>query len=520
MLNTRELPRAADAPARARPRHPARVGEGAPRLPRGARALRERARAVVTNLHATGSHDKRLPDAEVLRAAWFAEACRAGRVSVLAGDFNVRPPISRRCPSSAARWGFSQPGPGIDHVLVRGAEATPGAPAGSCASPVRRPSALRSRAGGGDGRTLSWDEARAQFPVLERFAYLNAGTSGRWRARRSRRSRRERARPRGGPRPQDPLRGVRRDARARARAASRARRRRDAGARRAHLVDDARHATSSSPASRSARTTRSSRPTREHFGLLGPLGASGRAFASRRCASGPPADALDAILAEVTPRTRLIALSHVLWTTGHVLPVEELSARRGVPLLVDGAQSVGAIPVDASPFDFYTVSGQKWLCGPDATGALYRARPGGAARSRCRATSRRTGYEPDGLVHAAGRAPRASTRGWMPAPSLAGLLAALDAAPDGASSAPREMAARCRELLAERVEVVTEPGHATLVALAADGSRPDGGRARSRRGVIVRDMPGTGWCAPRAAGGRRGRPRAAASAAVAVSSGA
>ena len=87
-------------------------------------------RAVVTNFHATGSHDKRLPDAEVRRAAWFAEAMtEPDEVSVLAGDFNVRPPISRTLPDLCGpEWGYSQPGPGIDHVLVRGAEATPGRP--------------------------------------------------------------------------------------------------------------------------------------------------------------------------------------------------------------------------------------------------------------------------------------------------------------------------------------------------------------------------------------------------------
>ena len=51
-------------------------------------------------------------------------------------------------------------------------------------------------------------------------------------------------------------------------------------------------------------------------------------------------------------------------------------AGRGVPLLVDGAQGAGAIPVDVGELgaDFYTVSAQKWLLGPASTGALYVAR--------------------------------------------------------------------------------------------------------------------------------------------------
>ena len=82
----------------------------------------------------------------------------------------------------------------------------------------------------------------------------------------------------------------------------------------------------------------------EHFGLLGPLHVSGarvRVAATR----GRTADeALGAVLAEVGPRTRLVALSHVSWVTGHILPVDAIKAETGLPLLVDGAQSVGCDP--------------------------------------------------------------------------------------------------------------------------------------------------------------------------------
>ncbi len=128
----------------------------------------------------------------------------------------------------------------------------------------------------------------------------------------------------------------------------------------------------------------------EHFGLLGAAPRLGREGASRCRARPPAAEALDAILGEVGPRTRLIAVSHVLWINGHVIPIEALRAAVVVPLLVDGAQSVGAIPVEASPFDFYTVSGQKWLCGPAPTGGLYVKEPE-RLRSRFRATSPRRG---------------------------------------------------------------------------------------------------------------------------------
>jgi L-cysteine/cystine lyase len=80
--------------------------------------------------------------------------------------------------------------------------------------------------------------------------------------------------------------------------------------------------------------------------------------------------------AAITPRTRLLVFSHVAWNTGLRLPLEEIVAmghRHHVLSLVDGAQSAGAIPLDlpASGVDFYAIPGQKWLCGPEGTGALY-----------------------------------------------------------------------------------------------------------------------------------------------------
>ncbi len=98
---------------------------------------------------------------------------------------------------------------------------------------------------------------------------------------------------------------------------------------------------------------------------------------------GPQADGsvLAAISELVTPRTRLIVLSHVVWTTGAVLDIRSVSRmgrERGIPVLIDGAQSAGAIPIDvkALEVDFYAIPMQKWLCGPDGTGALYVSREG------------------------------------------------------------------------------------------------------------------------------------------------
>ncbi len=74
-------------------------------------------------------------------------------------------------------------------------------------------------------------------------------------------------------------------------------------------------------------------------------------------------------------RTRVIVASHVAWSTGALLPaaaIASLARRCGVVGILDGAQSAGAIPlaVDEIGADFYAVSGQKWLLGPEGMGAL------------------------------------------------------------------------------------------------------------------------------------------------------
>lgn len=78
----------------------------------------------------------------------------------------------------------------------------------------------------------------------------------------------------------------------------------------------------------------------------------------------------------IVPGTRLVSLSHVLWTTGMVMPVARIAAlarSRGAAVIVDGAQAAGAVPVNVADLgiDMYALPGQKWLLGPDGTGALW-----------------------------------------------------------------------------------------------------------------------------------------------------
>ena len=81
----------------------------------------------------------------------------------------------------------------------------------------------------------------------------------------------------------------------------------------------------------------------EHFGLTGPLVASGAALRIARVRDVAAADVFELIRAEVTPRTRLIATSAVSWIDGKVFPWASCARRPGVPVLVDGAQSAGAV---------------------------------------------------------------------------------------------------------------------------------------------------------------------------------
>jgi selenocysteine lyase/cysteine desulfurase len=119
--------------------------------------------------------------------------------------------------------------------------------------------------------------------------------------------------------------------------------------------------------------------TTEHPGCLVPLHNLKDRFGVKIDLVSPPVTP-EKIEASLTPRTRLVALSHVDWTNGEVLPLREICAvarQREVLTLVDGAQSVGNIPVDvpATGADMYAFTGHKWVLGPEGIGAFY-VRPG------------------------------------------------------------------------------------------------------------------------------------------------
>jgi L-cysteine/cystine lyase len=231
----------------------------------------------------------------------------------------------------------------------------------------------------------------------------------------------------------------------------------------------------------------------EHPGLFGGLLASGATVRTAEIRNRPAGEALALVEGQITDETRLIALSHVSWLTGAVLPIKQLAERHDIPLLVDGAQGAGAIPVDVRELgcDFYTVSAQKWLLGPEATGALF-VRPERIEELRMTFPSYLSWQFPEYVPK-----PDASRfdPGWLPAGSLAGLAESLafatDVGPDRFRHA-RETAARLRDMLAARGPVITEPGQATLVSWPAEEPQVVAEKL-AEAGVVVRDLPGTGW---------------------------
>src|SRR5947208_905645 len=117
----------------------------------------------------------------------------------------------------------------------------------------------------------------------------------------------------------------------------------------------------------------------EHNSVSRPLRAmelAGRISLTRLRADGGGTLDPDAVRRAVTPRTRLIAVTHASNVLGTVQPVAEvgrLARERDLLLLVDAAQTAGVLPIDvqALHIDLLALPGHKSLFGPTGTGTLY-----------------------------------------------------------------------------------------------------------------------------------------------------
>jgi L-cysteine/cystine lyase len=229
----------------------------------------------------------------------------------------------------------------------------------------------------------------------------------------------------------------------------------------------------------------------EHPGVLAPLEA-----ARRRNGFDVRFVPFDELAGEVSPRTKLIACSHVSWVDGQVVDVDALRAT-GVPLLYDGAQGIGAVPLDMAALgcDFYAASGQKWLCGPDGSGSLYvRAEvaealdPPWPSYASLAEPSRASELIPH---PGARRFDMKLAIGPPAAWSLAALELLHEAGLDWVHDSAASLAARLAELLAERGFEVAPRGRSTLVSWRSGDAEADVERLATA-GIVVRYLPGRG----------------------------
>lgn len=235
----------------------------------------------------------------------------------------------------------------------------------------------------------------------------------------------------------------------------------------------------------------------EHPGLYGPLiGARDRFGVTIRAVPLPE------IAGAVSSRTRLVACSHVAWLTGAHAPLDALRVACGdrVPLLLDGAQSAGAVPADVRALGatWFAGSGQKWLCGAVGTGMLWTAP---AWRDRLATPLLHYGALDEPVRGLAAR-PAADARRFdatsLELTAIEMSIAAFDvlaaagwqAVHDAAAAGAEELAAA----LTARGQVVAPRGPGPLVAWDA-GSDEAAVALRDRAtaaGVAIRDLPGTG----------------------------
>ena len=113
------------------------------------------------------------------------------------------------------------------------------------------------------------------------------------------------------------------------------------------------------------------------------LDVSTCALADTRNQPGADKGPVALIEQNLRPNTRLVIISHILWNTGQVLPMQEIvsvchSNAPHTRVLVDAAQSAGSLPLDQpgwrlpeTEVDYYAFTGHKWWCGPAGIGALY-----------------------------------------------------------------------------------------------------------------------------------------------------
>lgn len=199
---------------------------------------------------------------------------------------------------------------------------------------------------------------------------------------------------------------------------------------------------------------------------------------------------------EVGSGTRLVVCSHVSWVGGEVIDVGALMAT-GVPVLLDAAQALGAIPTDvhALGVDYYACSGQKWMCGPEGSGALY-VRPDRLEELEPPFPGYMTVADHEAPLHSA-LAEDASRLddGFPSAIRSTWALAAMGVLSTAGWAWVHEHAAsgaeQLADLLRQRGHRVAPRGRSTLVSWRADDADAEVTRLLAE-GIIVRSIPSAG----------------------------
>jgi selenocysteine lyase/cysteine desulfurase len=225
----------------------------------------------------------------------------------------------------------------------------------------------------------------------------------------------------------------------------------------------------------------------EHPGLVGPLIAARLRGATVRAV--PMRELADA----VGPATTLVACSHVNWITGETAPAE--LAEVDAPVVLDGAQGAGAVPIDLQALGCaaYAASGQKWLCGADGTGMLYLA-PAFRARVRMIAPGYLSFQDASRGLESELREEAQAWGAPISREAAAFSLAALQVLEAAGWNAVHRRAAGLAAELAERLEAAGRrvvPRAATTLVSFEDPDPPETRLRLAETGVAIRDLPGT-----------------------------
>ncbi|MDQ6795330.1 MAG: aminotransferase class V-fold PLP-dependent enzyme [Chloroflexota bacterium] len=223
-------------------------------------------------------------------------------------------------------------------------------------------------------------------------------------------------------------------------------------------------------------------------------------------------EAVDAIIAAVTPRTRLALVSHVTSPTGLVLPVADIVrelAARGVDTIVDAAHAPGMVPVDVTALGaaYWTGTAHKWICAPKGSAVLHVRR------------DRQPGIRPLAISHGANdpRSDRSRFRlefdwtgtldptPWLTVPAAIDVMRGL--LPGGwpaVMATNRALALAGRDLLCGRLSIEAPAPDEMIGSLAAvllPMERDDVAAAELQRALFDEDrieVPVYGWPVPAA----------------------